>query len=279
VGFRHCGGQVGEAEQPGFEDFPWVEGEAVQAADEGFRMPCPRALAALSCTASGMPCGSFGDVMVPVPAAQDAEALNSPAVAPRAAGARWEGFHARARGRGPRRVLLAACDLFGSGEGRTAIDLGCGAGVDALALLARGWSVTAIDGDPAALDLLRARVPAGSARRARIVCAAYTEAVLSRADLIHAGYSLPFCAPAEFPVVWAGIRGALLPGGVFAGQLLGVGDSWAGSAGMSFQDLEQVRELLDGLEVLQLRETERDGEAVSGPKRWHVYDILARRPV
>jgi SAM-dependent methyltransferase len=174
-------------------------------------------------------------------------------------------------------MLLAACDLFGAGEGRMAIDLGCGAGVDALALLARGWSVTAIDRDSAALEVLRAGVPAGSAGRARIVCAAYSEAVLSRADLVHAGYSLPFCAPAEFPAVWAGIRNALLPGGVFAGQLLGVRDSWAGSAGMSFQDREQVRELLDGLEVLQLRETERDGEAVSGPKRWHVYDILARR--
>jgi SAM-dependent methyltransferase len=95
-------------------------------------------------------------------------------------------------------LLLAACDLFGSGEGRTAIDLGCGAGVDALALLARGWSVTAIDRDPAALDLFRTQVPAGSAGRARIVCAAYAEAALSRSDLIHAGYSLPFCVPAEF---------------------------------------------------------------------------------
>jgi tellurite methyltransferase len=205
--------------------------------------------------------------------------VNSPRSAPHAAGTRWETFHARTRDRDPRRVLLAACDLFGSGEGRTAIDLGCGAGVDVLALLARGWSVTAIDSDPAALDLLRARVPAGSAARSRIVCAAYAEAVLSRADLIHAGYSLPFCAPAEFPAVWAGIRAALLPGGVFAGQLLGVRDSWAGSVGMSFQDPGRVGELLDGLEVLQLREAEWDGEAVSGPKRWHVYDILARQPL
>jgi SAM-dependent methyltransferase len=217
--------------------------------------------------------------MVPVPAAQDAEAVNSPRSAPRAAGTRWEEFNARTLGRGPQRVLLAACDLFDSGDSRTAIDLGCGAGVDALALLARGWSVTAIDMDPAALDLLKAGVPAESAVRARIVCAAYAEAVLSGADLIHAGYSLPFCPPAEFPAVWAGIRAALLPGGVFAGQLFGVRDSWAGSAAMSFQAPEQVSELLDGLEVLQLREAEWDGEAVSGPKHWHVYDILARQPV
>jgi methylase of polypeptide subunit release factors len=57
----------------------------------------------------------------------------------------WETYHARTLGRRPRPLLLAACDLFGSGDGRTAVDLGCGAGVDVLALLARGWSVTAVD--------------------------------------------------------------------------------------------------------------------------------------
>jgi hypothetical protein len=29
VWFRHSGGQAGKAEQPGFEDFPRVEGEPV----------------------------------------------------------------------------------------------------------------------------------------------------------------------------------------------------------------------------------------------------------
>jgi len=213
-------------------------------------------------------------VMVPVPVAENAEAADRPA----AAQPRWERYSARTLGRGPRPMLLAACDLFGSGKGRTAVDLGCGAGVDSLALLARGWSVTAIDKDQAGLDLLTARVPAGSAGQARIVRAAFSEAVLPRADLVHAGYSLPFSPAAQFAELWAGIRGALLPGGVFAGQLFGVRDSWADTARMSFHDPEQVAELLEGLEVLQLDETERDGAAVSGPKHWHVYDILVRQP-
>jgi hypothetical protein len=90
----------------------------------------------------------------------------------------WERYHARTLGRRPRPLLLAACDLFGSGEGRT-----------------------------------------------------------------------------------------------------GPRDSWAGTARMSFHNPDQVAELLEGLYVLQLDETERDGDAVSGPKHWHVYDILARQPV
>jgi len=40
----------------------------------------------------------------------------------------------------------------------------------------------------------------------------------------------------------------------------------------------QVDALLDGLDILRLEETERDGHAFSGPKHWHTFDILARKP-
>jgi hypothetical protein len=78
--------------------------------------------------------------------------------------------------------------------------------------------------------------------------------------------------------VWRQIRRALVPGGIFAGQLFGTRDSWAGDPGMTFQDRSEVTRLLDGLEILELHEAERDGEAHSGPKHWHTYDILARQP-
>ena len=78
--------------------------------------------------------------------------------------------------------------------------------------------------------------------------------------------------------MWEKIRRALVPGGIFAGQLFGTHDSWAGDPGMTFQDSSEVGRLVDGLQILQLRETERDGEAYSGPKHWHTYDILAREP-
>jgi hypothetical protein len=36
--------------------------------------------------------------------------------------------------------------------------------------------------------------------------------------------------------------------------------------------------LLDGLDIRRLEESERDGHAFSGPKHWHTFDILARKP-
>jgi SAM-dependent methyltransferase len=175
-------------------------------------------------------------------------------------------------------MLLAACSRLGAGEGRLAVDLGCGEGTDTLALLERGWSVLAIDVEPAGLASLQARVPAACAGRIRVVCASFADADLPPAHLIHAGFSLPFCAPRQFPAVWAQIRRALVPGAIFAGQLFGVRDSWAGDPGMTFQTRAEVTSLLDGLEILDVDETESDGEAYSGPKHWHTFDVLAREP-
>jgi hypothetical protein len=44
---------------------------------------------------------------------------------------------------------------------------------------------------------------------------------LRAAASTHSGFSLPFYAPDDFAAVWKGIREALRPGGVFAGQLFG----------------------------------------------------------
>jgi hypothetical protein len=46
---------------------------------------------------------------------------------------RWDGYHARTVGRGPRPLLLRACELLGPGAGRMAVDLGCGAGAESRA--------------------------------------------------------------------------------------------------------------------------------------------------
>ncbi len=192
------------------------------------------------------------------------------------AGADWAGYYEWSSGRGPRPMLLAACDRLGAGDGRLAVDLGCGEGTDTLALLDRGWSVLAIDSEAAGLASLRARIPAACAGRIRIICASFADAGLPPAHLIHAGFSLPFCPPRQFPAVWAQIRTALVPGAIFAGQLFGTNDSWADDPDMTFHDRGEVSSLLDGLEILELTESERDGEAYSGPKHWHTYDILAR---
>ena len=47
---------------------------------------------------------------------------------------------------------------------------------------------------------------------------------------------------------------------------------------MTFVDRSTLLTMLDGLEILDLAEEDADGPAFSGPKHWHVFDVVARRP-
>lgn len=194
-----------------------------------------------------------------------------------ARGADWEGYYVWSAGRPVRPLLLEALRLFQGGTGGEAVDLGCGDGTESLALLERGWSVLAVDADPDGLSRLGDRVPIDLRQQLRIVHASFVDLVLPPADLVFAGFSLPFCPPSGFGPLWARVRAALRPGAVFAGQLFGDRDSWAADKGMTFHSRAEVEALVEGLDVLALHEEERDGVAFSGPKHWHVHDLIARR--
>ena len=60
--------------------------------------------------------------------------------------------------------------------------------------------------------------------------------------------------------------------------MFGVKDTWAGDEFMTFVDRDAVTRMLAGLEVLDLVEEDVDGDSFNGPKHWHVFDIVARRP-
>jgi hypothetical protein len=120
---------------------------------------------------------------------------------------------------------------------------------------------------------------AGQGRMAiRVIHASFSAADLPRAHLIHAGFSLPYCPSQTFPATWARIRHALAWGGVLAGQLFGIRDSWVDDPSMTFHARHEVEGLLGGLQILRLEETEQDGHASSVPNHWHTFDILGRRP-
>ena len=162
-------------------------------------------------------------------------------------GVAWEDYYRAIEGRAPRRLFLDALD-FAQGPG-IAVDLGCGDGTETLALLADGWAVVA----------------------------PFHEAELPQADLVYAGLSLPFCDPADFGEAWTRSAGAVRPGGVLAAHFFGPRDSWAGSPDMTFHARDDLDALLEGFEIRRLEEQDEDGAAVSGPKHWHVFHVIAQR--
>jgi tellurite methyltransferase len=186
----------------------------------------------------------------------------------------WSDYYEANDDRAPRAMLLDVLASFPApGD---AVDLGCGSGIDTVAMLERGWRVFSTDAEQEAIGRLRARVPPARLDRLRTSVARMEEVELPPADLVWAGFSLFFCDPALFPDVWGRITAAVRPGGSFGGQLLGERDTWAPDDGITSFSRGEAERLFDGWAVERFEEEENDGEACSGPKHWHVFHVVAR---
>jgi trans-aconitate methyltransferase len=200
--------------------------------------------------------------------------------------AHWAAYNARQHDRPVQPLCQEVLDLVGPADDRTAVDLGCGAGQETRALLRAGWRVHAVDGEPGTLAALAdvtahidltALVDVDDERLTIEVTHFDQLQALPPADLVYAGYSLPYQSPQQFHRLWTLVLSSLRPGGWLAANLFGERDSWAGAAGMTFFSDTAARRLFDGLEVVRWTEVDEEGAAFSGPKHWHVFDVIARR--
>jgi trans-aconitate methyltransferase len=191
----------------------------------------------------------------------------------------WTDYNAAQAARSVRPICLDAMALAGPGNGRQAIDLGCGAGKETLALLNHGWQVHAVDSLPDTRGRMLAMVPAGLEGQLSVeVCPFEDLRHLPQADLILASYSLPFIHPERFGRVWRMLRGSLGRGGVIAVNLFGERDSWADIPAWNFHTEAEARALFRGLEICKFEVYDDDGQSFRGPKHWHIFDVIARRP-
>lgn len=156
-----------------------------------------------------------------------------------------------------------------------AVELGSGAGIEARFLADSGFRVHALDADasvePQLVEL------AESHGITAVIADLETLTALPAADLVLSCATLPFVRREAFEPLWTLIRGSLRPGGVLAVDLFGEKDDWAGTEG-TYLTRAEIDALLDGLEVLELTEEERDGRSFAGPKHWHTVQVIARRP-
>ena len=158
-----------------------------------------------------------------------------------------------------------------------AVDLGSGDGTETRELLRRGWNVVAVDKTPGAIDRLQSTVVGEERARLTGITSPFADVELPASDLIYAGLSLPFCEPDVFPELWSKINAAVRAGGRFAGHFFGPRDSWAGEPDMTFLSKAEARALFTEFQLDLFHEQDEDGEAVSGPKHWHAFHVIARK--
>jgi trans-aconitate methyltransferase len=194
--------------------------------------------------------------------------------------AHWAAYNDHQTGREVRPLCDELIALAGEGGRRFAIDFGCGAGVETRALLRAGWHVYAIDGAPGTRQRVLTTTEGSDQARLTIEVSDFHDlAELPAADLVYAGYSLAYIHPRTFPVVWSLIRASLRPGAWLAVNFFGERDSWAANPEETFLSEARARALFDGLDIVSFSEQDEDGPAYGGPKHWHVFNVIARRPL
>ena len=187
----------------------------------------------------------------------------------------WSRFYSFTKDSPPRPLLVRAASLA-SRNGR-ALDLGAGAGRDTRYLLEQGFHVTAVDAEAHSVAMLKALPQANL----HVVQSSFETFAFATYDLISSQFALPFTPPKHFPEVFSRMKAALAPGGIFAGQLFGIHDQWntPGST-TTFLRRAEAESLLADLETLEFTEEDADGHVADGsPKHWHVFHVLARKPL
>lgn len=189
----------------------------------------------------------------------------------------WGRFYGFTKDSPPWPLMVRAAALAPA-KGR-ALDLGAGAGRDTRYLLEQGFDVTAVDAEPRSAELLSA-LPQTHLRVVQSAFEDFDFAEYAPFDLISAQFALPFIPPDRFADVFARLKGALVPGGIFAGQFFGVHDEWnTPDRAMTFVTHAEAESLLSDMETIELIEEDADGKTADGStKHWHVFHILARRP-
>lgn len=196
----------------------------------------------------------------------------------------WSGYHDATKDNPPSRTAVLALEQMGEKCGKV-MDLGCGAGVDTLYFLQKGWKVLAVDAYTEHLNKVKAEMPAELQEKLEICQMTFEQLKINRQmDGIIANFSLPFCQPQSFDSMWSEIVKGLKPGGIFSGVFFGNRDSWAECMceERTFHTLEQVKELFEGFHTISLEEEEWDGTCCGEdgqplPKHWHIFRVVARK--
>jgi tellurite methyltransferase len=176
-------------------------------------------------------------------------------------------------------LLQNALRYIPVGSKGRAIDLGCGSGRDTKLLLEKEFSVTAVDEQ----DVRKYLDHLSYSKKLTFTQSRFEELELDKSHYIlaNASWSLPFVAPADFPLLFAKVTDSLKDGGIFCGQLFGVRDGWnvpSRNKNTTFLEDQEVTQLLKKVKVLHNKEYEIEGHLASGaPKHWHYYDIIIQK--
>lgn len=161
---------------------------------------------------------------------------------------------------------------------KTAIDLGCGAGRDTKFLVKNGINVTAIDRADVRKFLYEG-LEENEKERINFVQTQFSDVQLPKADLVISYEAIQFCDMETLKSLINKIKSSLNKNGYFLCDFLGTHDSGFGNGKkIMLFDKKEIEKLLDGFEIIEIYEMEKDGEtAMHQVKHWHVFWVIAQK--
>lgn len=183
----------------------------------------------------------------------------------------WTNYQSRTYNDKIDNLLVEFCNNY---KVSNAIDLGCGSGNEAVYLLKKGIDVTCIDRQLNKSFILD-RLTDNEINRVSFIECSFEKVKLPKTQLLMAFFSIPFCTPDKFDILWNKIYECIEMNGYFVGQLFGDRDAWSVKKNINTFTIETVKKYLDKYTVLKFEEIEYIRE--SDNKKWHFYNIIAKK--
>ncbi|MGF1687588.1 class I SAM-dependent methyltransferase [Photobacterium japonica] len=187
----------------------------------------------------------------------------------------WRQFYNKALRRPHTPRTERAITLNQSGS-RIAVDCGCGTGSDIQFLASQDYTVHAFDINSDAITICRERFEAHAP--IFLTQASFETFTYPQCGVLIANSSLFFADPDTFTSTWQRLVASLASGGVFAGDFMGVKDSWAENYRSPTAPVTrtQLASLLADFDIIEWNERDAQGTTMLGfEKHWHTYSVLA----
>ena len=191
----------------------------------------------------------------------------------------WDKFTQTTKNRQPINLLVEAVKILGFSRG-LALDLGCGAGVDAKYLAENGFEVEAFD------------LNESSVEETKKLCSGLSVSVIQKNvvdynivpntyKLIIAWNILSFLTKDESRKILLDIQEGLTKDGIFVFSFFGPEDDWAKNhSEMSFWTKDELKNLLPKMNFIKLSEEKQKKPGAMGQvKFWHLIQGISQRKV
>jgi len=189
----------------------------------------------------------------------------------------WDKFIKATKNRKPIGFLIEAVKRIKSSK-RLALDLGCGAGIDAKYLAENGFQVDAVDFNQDSINQTRELCKDLSVAAIQSNIIDY-EIKTDNYQLIIAWNTLPFLKKEDAKKVLYNIQKGLTKEGIFVFGFFGIEDDWAKNRfEMSFWTIKELQSLLSEMKFIKILEIkDKKPSAVGKVKFWHQIQGVAQR--